>query len=207
MRATGDEIRMTDPFAHIRRIQDPRFPHEIASILPGEYFVSSVPMVVYTVLGSCVSACIRDPLVGIGGMNHFMLPAPQGMVQEDSWGESARYGSYAMEVLINEILKRGGKRNRLELKVFGGARIYDGPVDIGAKNATWVMEYLLREGLMPSKVDVGGVYPRKIYYFTESGRVLMKKIERLKNRTIMEREEQYRETLRHAVTESDVTLF
>ena len=87
-------------------MRDNRFPHEIASILPGEFFVSREPMVVYTVLGSCISACIRDPIVGVGGMNHFMLPEPKE-AGSDSWGESTRYGSYAMESLINEIIKRG----------------------------------------------------------------------------------------------------
>lgn len=196
-----------DEFPHIRRMRDNRCPHEIATIMPGEYFVSREPMIVYTVLGSCVSACIRDPSAGVGGMNHFMLPAPKGAGGSDSWGESARYGCFAMEVLINEILKRGGQKNRLEVKVFGGGKIYDGTVDIGRANAAWALEYLEREGFKPITADLGDIYPRKVYYFTESGRVLLKKIERLKNRTIFEREEQYRASLRRQPTESDVTLF
>ncbi len=88
-------------------MRDSRFPHEIAVILPGEYFVSHTPMIVYTVLGSCISACIRDPVTGVGGMNHFILPAPKGEGGSDAWGVSARYGSYAMELLVNELLKRG----------------------------------------------------------------------------------------------------
>lgn len=196
-----------DAFAHIRRMHDPRCPHEIASILPGEYFVSRGSMIVYTVLGSCVSACIRDPLIGVGGMNHFMLPAPKGDGGVDSWGESARYGSYAMELLINEILQCGGRRSRLELKLFGGGKIYESAHDVGANNAAWALEYLQREGLRPITTDLGGSYPRKVYYFTESGRVLLKKIERIKNQTIFEREEQYQAALRQRLTDSDVTLF
>jgi chemotaxis protein CheD len=200
-------------------MRDPRWPREIASILPGEYFVSREPMVVYTVLGSCVSACIRDPLSGVGGMNHFMLPHPHasphpplpherggreggGDGRSDSWGESARYGSHAMELLIDEIMKRGGCRDRLEVKVFGGGRIYEGGMDVGAVNAAWVLEYLEREGFRPIAVDLGDIYPRKVYYFTESGRVLLKKIERLKDRTIFEREEQYRASLRQGQAEA-----
>jgi chemotaxis protein CheD len=196
-----------DEFEHIRRTRDPRCPHEVASILPGEYFVSREPIIVYTVLGSCVSACIRDPLLGIGGMNHFMLPAPKGDGLSDSWGESARYGSYAMELLINEILKRGGHKSRLEVKVFGGGKIYDSALDVGANNAAWALEYLEREGLRPITTDLGDLYPRKVYYFTESGRVLLKKIERIKNRTIFEREEQYQASLRQHPAAGDVTLF
>ena len=195
-------------FAHIRRMRDPRFPHEIASILPGEFFVSSEPMVVYTVLGSCISACIRDPLVGVGGMNHFMLPEPKES-GHDSWGESTRYGSFAMESLINEILKRGGHRSRLEIKLFGAGKIYDGKIDVGDKNSKWVLQYLQSEGLTVVKTDLGDVFPRKVYYHTDSGKVLMKKIERVKNRTILDRETEYAAKVR-AVTqqpEEDVTLF
>jgi len=194
-------------FPHIRRMRDNRFPHEIATILPGEYFVSREPMIVYTVLGSCISACVRDPIAGVGGMNHFMLPEPKGDGRSDSWGESARYGSYAMEVLINEVLKRGGLKSRLEVKLFGGGKIYEGNVDVGAKNVRWVTGYLKQEGLAIAGADVGDRFPRKVYYFTESGRVLMKKIERLKNRTIIDREEQYVRTLQATKVEGEVTLF
>ena len=198
----------TDQFAHIRRMRDHRFPHEIASILPGEFFVSREPMIVYTVLGSCISACIRDPIAGVGGMNHFMLPEPTE-VAHDSWGESTRYGSYAMESLINEILKRGGLKSRLEIKLFGAWKIYEGNIDVGAKNAMWVIGYLKSEGLGTVNTDLGDVCPRKVYYFTDSGRVLMKKIERVKNRTILERESEYalRIKQREQQPVEDVTLF
>lgn len=195
-------------FAHIRRMRDSRFPHEIASILPGELFVSKEPMVVYTVLGSCISACIRDPLVGVGGMNHFMLPEPKEK-SHDSWGESTRYGAFAMESLINEILKRGGIRSRLEIKLFGAGKIYEGNIDVGANNAKWVTQYLTREGLTIVKADLGDVFPRKVYYFTDSGRVLMKKLERIKNRTIFDREHEYASQIRQRKQQpvEDVTLF
>lgn len=198
----------TDHFSHIRRMRDGRFPHEIAAILPGEFFVSPDPMIVYTVLGSCVSACVRDPFAGVGGMNHFMLPKPKD-AGTDSWGESTRYGSYAMESLINEILKRGGSKSRLEIKLFGAGKIYDGNIDVGARNAEWVMDYLRAEGLSACKTDLGDVFPRKIYYFTESGRVLMKKIERVKNHTIAERENEYAAKIqsKEQAPAEDVTLF
>lgn len=198
----------TEQFSHIRRMRDNRFPHEIASILPGEFFVSREPMVVYTVLGSCISACIRDPIIGVGGMNHFMLPEPKEG-GNDSWGESTRYGSYAMESLINEILKRGGIKSRLEVKLFGAGKIYEGNIDVGARNAEWVLSFLKTEGLKPAKTDLGDVFPRKVYYFTESGRVLMKKIERVKNKTIFERETEYAAQIKQIKQQpaEDVTLF
>jgi chemotaxis protein CheD len=191
-------------------MRDHRFPYEIASILPGEFFVSLEPMIVYTVLGSCIAACIRDPIVRVGGMNHFMLPTPKDGNRNDAWGdEPMRYGSFAMEQLINEILKRGGMKRRLEIKLFGAGKIYEGTIDIGARNAEWVRRYLQTEGLHVAKSDLGDVYPRKVYYFTNSGRVLMKKIERLKNQTIHNRETEYARRLmtNPAQSESDVTLF
>jgi chemotaxis protein CheD len=198
----------TDQFSHVRRMRDNRFPHEIASILPGEFFVSRDPMIVYTVLGSCISACIRDPIAGVGGMNHFMLPEPKEG-GSDSWGESTRYGSYAMESLINEILKRGGLKSRLEIKLFGAGKIYESNIDVGANNAKWVIGYLKSEGLATVKSDLGDVFPRKVYYFTDSGRVLMKRIERVKNRTIFERENQYAAQIKQREQQpaEDVTLF
>jgi len=197
-----------DQFTHIRRMRDNRFPYEIASILPGEFFVSRDPMIVYTVLGSCISACIRDPVAGVGGMNHFMLPEPKEK-GHDSWGESTRYGSYAMESLINEILKRGGLKRRLEVKLFGAGKIYESNIDIGARNAEWVVMFLRMEGLVPTKTDLGDVFPRKVYYFTDSGRVLMKKIERIKNQTIFDRESAYAAKIQSVKQqpEEDVTLF
>ena len=194
-------------FSHIRRMQDTRFPYEVAVILPGEYFVSVEPRVVYTVLGSCISVCLRDPLAGVGGMNHFMLSAPTSEGGHDSWADSGRYGSFAMEMLINEILKRGGRKDRLEAKVFGGGKIYDGAMDIGAKNATWALDYLERESVPLLKANVGDVCPRKVYYFTDSGKVLLKKLDRVVAKAIAEEEGHYQRKLQHAPVQSEVTLF
>lgn len=195
-------------FAHIRRMVDRRFPHGIAAILPGEFFVSREPMVVYTVLGSCISACIRDPIAGVGGMNHFMLPEPQEHRPSDAWGgESTRYGSFAMEQLINGILTRGGMKHRLEVKLFGAGRIYEGNLDVGARNTAWVLSYLKTEGFSIATSALGDVFPRKVYYFTHSGRVLVKKIEKIKNRTIYEREAAYQHKVEEEQPPSDITLF
>ncbi len=194
-------------FSHIRRMQDTRFPYEVAVILPGEYFVSQEPKVVYTVLGSCISVCLRDPLAGVGGMNHFMLSAPTSVGGQDSWADSGRYGSFAMEMLINEILKRGGRKDRLEAKVFGGGKIYDGEMDIGAKNAAWALDYLERESVPLLKANVGDVCPRKVYFFTDSGKVLLKKLDRLVAKAIAEEEGHYKRKLQRAPVQSEVTLF
>lgn len=114
-----------------------------------------------------------------------------------------------MESLINEILKRGGLKSRLEIKLFGAGKIYQGHVDVGANNAKWVLGYLKSEGLATVKTDLGDVFPRKVYYFTDSGRVLMKKIEHIKNQTIFERENEYAAKIKQREKQpvEDVTLF
>jgi chemotaxis protein CheD len=194
-------------FSNIHRMQDTRFPYEVAVILPGEYFVSVEPKVVYTVLGSCISVCLHDSFVNVGGMNHFMLAAPSNTEGHDNWADSGRYGSFAMEMLINEILSRGGKKNRLEAKVFGGGKIYDGTIDIGAKNAAWALDYLEREGIPLLKANVGDICPRKVYFFTDSGKVLLKKLDRVVAQTIAAEEGQYQAKLQQAPVQSEVTLF
>lgn len=112
-----------------------------------------------------------------------------------------------MEMLINGIMKYGGKKERLEAKVFGGGKIYDSPNDIGAKNAAWALDYLENEGLPLLKADVGDLCPRKIYFFTDSGKVLMKKLDRLDSKSIENEEKQYQSKLEQVQVKSDVTLF
>jgi chemotaxis protein CheD len=194
-------------FEHVKVIHDSRFDQDIAMILPGEYFVSHSPMIVYTVLGSCVSACIRDPYLRIGGMNHFMLPESHQAL-DDPLCQSARYGAFAMEVLINEILSRGGRRERLEVKLFGGGNMFGHTIaDIGRINVEFAKRYIAREGLRLVSEDVGSIHPRKIFFFTATGRVLLKRLTRLKNDTIAARERAYKQTLVQEPTSQDVTLF
>ena len=136
-------------FEHVRRYWDPAQGSMTAKVLPGEFYVSMQDELIATVLGSCVSACIRDRRRNIGGMNHFMLPEPMG--ERDGWsatvGRAARYGNDAMEQLINAILKAGGKREDLEVKVFGGGRVLTQMTDIGERNIAFVRRYLAAERL------------------------------------------------------------
>ena len=198
-------------FDHINRFWDKVHDCFAAKILPGEFYVSAQGEMIGTVLGSCVSACIRDPIAGVGGMNHFMLPTNKelstGKVRLDS--SEARYGNYAMEVMINEILKAGGKRRNLEVKVFGGGKVLSSmdKIDIGGKNIEFVREYLFDEGLIIKSEDLGDVYPRKVFYFPDTGKVKMKKIRIIHNATILSREEEYRKKLRAQEESSDIELF
>ncbi|WND02103.1 hypothetical protein QGN29_11140 [Temperatibacter marinus] len=152
-----------------KRYFDPRTGFMMVKVLPGEHYVTADPVeAIVTVLGSCVAACIRDPETGIGGMNHFMLP---GDINTSSAGSAMRYGHFAMEVLINEILKTGCPRNRLEIKVFGGASVMGAANQVGHKNAEFVLDYLKNEGLSIAAQDLVGTHARRIQYSPISGKV------------------------------------
>ena len=163
-------------FEHISRYWDSQNNVYAARIKPGEFYVTAADEMITTVLGSCVSACIRDTQKDIGGMNHFMLPYGTGIGIEDSISAANRYGSFAMEHLINAILSHGGNRRNLEIKLVGGGRILDTLTDIGNSNIKFVKNYLRTETLPFAAEDLGGIYPRKVNYFPSSGRVLVKKL-------------------------------
>nr|MBL8412384.1 chemoreceptor glutamine deamidase CheD [Dechloromonas sp.] len=188
------------------RYYDRNFQRNAAKILPGEYFVSESGMLLVTVLGSCVAACIRDSDAGVGGMNHFMLPDDGG---RETVGTSARYGTYAMEVLINHLLKLGARRNRLEAKVFGGGAVLSSLTssNVGARNAEFVLDYLKTEKIPVVAKDLLDSYPRKVYYFPDTGRVLVKKLHRVHNETLFSRESDYKNRLSGSKVEGDVELF
>jgi len=181
---------------------------EAAKILPGEYYATGRNMVLVTVLGSCVCACIRDKVSGIGGMNHFMLP-DSGQDRNNPLGESARYGTYAMEILINQLLKMGAKRANLEAKVFGGASVLRGFTvnNVGERNAEFVMKFLKTEKIPVVAQDMLDVNPRKVYYFPTTGLVRVKNLKQVHNDTIISREAEYNTRLQYAKLEGDVELF
>jgi len=185
---------------------DRNFNTEAAKILPGEYYVTGRDMLLVTVLGSCVAACVRDKVAGIGGMNHFMLPDEGG---KDLVGNSARYGTYAMEMLINHLLKSGARRNRLEAKVFGGGAVLASlsSSNVGARNAEFVLKFLQTEKIPVVAKDLLDSYPRKVYYFPSSGRVLVRKLHRVHNDTLFNREKEYKARIEHSKVEGDIELF
>jgi chemotaxis protein CheD len=188
------------------RYFDRMFSSEAVKVLPGEYFVATTEMVLVTVLGSCVSACIRDREKGIGGMNHFMLAET---TEDSSVSASARYGTYAMEILINHLLKLGARRNQLEAKVFGGGRVMASlsASKVGDRNSSFVLEYLKTEGIAVSAQDLLDVHPRKVYFFPTTGRVLVKKLMRLHNDTLVKREKEYQARITEAPVSGDIELF
>ena len=186
--------------------RDPQFDCQAYKLLPGEYHVTREDLLLVTVLGSCVSACMRDPEAGVGGMNHFMLPDSE---LANAAAGSARYGSYAMEVLINELLKNGARRSRLEAKVFGGGNVLRSLTTnlVGTRNAEFVHSYLAAEGIAIQAEDLGGVHPRKIFYFPDSGRVMVRKLDAVHSGAELSREKDYRSRLANEKVGGDIELF
>lgn len=187
---------------------DRHFERHAVKILPGEYFVTNGDKMIVTVLGSCVAVCLRDKTNGIGGMNHFLLPN-DGSNETGLLTESARYGVYAMELLINHLLKMGATRARMEAKVFGGGNVLRGLKvnNVGQRNAEFVLDYLQTERIPVVAKDLLDDYPRKVYFFPDTGKVLVKKIKSLHNTTIVDRESEYRMKVKFTPKSGEVELF
>ncbi|MBJ2136267.1 chemoreceptor glutamine deamidase CheD [Paraglaciecola chathamensis] len=190
------------------RYYDRHFECDAIKILPGEYYATTEQTLILTVLGSCVAVCLRDPKLKIGGMNHFLLPSDNA--GDNPVSASARYGVYAMEILITQILKLGGDKRRLEAKVFGGGAVLQGMTTniVGQRNAEFVVDFLKTEQIPILASDLLDIYPRKVYFFPETGEVKVRKLKSLHNTTILDRESEYRLKLkRNAQATGDVELF
>jgi chemotaxis protein CheD len=200
-------------FSHINHYWDIKQTTVVAKILPGEFYVSKEDIPIATTLGSCVSACIWDSQHNIGGMNHFMLPLTDKEAHEVSWGQrgthsdATRYGNFAMEYLINLILKNGGQKKNLKAKAFGGARVLENMTDVGARNINFVLGYLENENIPLISSDLGSTSPRKVIFEPSTGRALVKAIDHLHNDTITRREHDYRNKLQDSSNDGEIELF
>lgn len=163
---------------------DPHFQFNSVKVLPGEYFVTGENIVICTVLGSCIAACLWDRSLQIGGMNHFMLP------EGDSTDASGRYGSYAMEVLINEMIKLGARRETMQAKIFGGGQVMANftTMNVGERNTDFVTQYLQTERIPIVSQDVLDIYPRKVVYFPATGKAMVKRLAHAHPETLVEQE-------------------
>ena len=191
---------------------DHRFKRHTIKLLPGDFDVVDGQEMLVTVLGSCVAACIRDVRSGIGGMNHFLLPSEKNKNNNQSWNdynsEATRYGDLAMEQLINKIIGMGGKRENLEAKIFGGARMFTTTLsDIGTQNIQFVTQYLKTEKIKVVSEDTAGVHARKVYYIPATGDVFLKRITRTNNNTIEDRERNYLKEVKQTRTSAEISFF
>lgn len=182
------------------------FSRNAVKIMPGEFFVSREDIVIGTVLGSCVSACIWDGGARVGGMNHFMLPGEDS--SRSITAASGRYGAFAMEQLINELMKRGARKASMEAKVFGGGAVLRQltSINVGERNASFVLDFLKLEGVRVMSQDLLDVHPRRVAFFPATGRVLCKKLVTA-DATLVSEEQRYNVRLNTAPVAGDVELF
>lgn len=187
---------------------DPKFETDAVKVLPGEYYATDGEEMIVTVLGSCVSVCLRDSYSGIGGLNHFLLPHDRSS-RDTPLAESARYGVYAMELLINHLLKLGAMRHRFEAKVFGGGKVIKDFTfaNVGERNVEFVLAHLKNEGIPIVARDLLNIYPRKVHFFPQTGRVMLKKIHSLHNATLIEREKGYLRQVERKPISGAIDLF
>lgn len=183
---------------------DAQLQRRAVKLLPADYYIGDDDIAIVTVLGSCVAACIRDPAIGIGGMNHFMLPDGDA-----DGGSGARYGSYSMELLINGLLKRGARRERLEAKVFGGGNVLQNFTHnlVGTRNSEFVLRYLADEKITMLAQDLLGIHPRKVCYFPGTGSALVKRLPHAHDDALVREEKDYQRTLAHSAPVGAVELF
>ena len=187
-----------------------RFEQELVTIHPGEYFATVEDTIISTVLGSCIAVGLYDPELKVGGLNHFMLAHDYGksdMVRSPD----ARYGMFAMELLINDLMKLGARRGALKAKVFGGGAVLrfagGGGTKIPGGNIDFAFEYLDKEGIPLLASDVGGQEPRKIFFYARTGKVLLKRIAGPLVGLVEKEEERYLASLRKTAAEGSVVLF
>lgn len=183
-----------------------KFNKNAAKILPGEYLVTGEDLLLVTILGSCVAACIWDDQRQIGGMNHFLLPDTEAA---GAVSESARYGGFAMEILVNELLKAGASRRDLQAKVFGGGNVLQAftKTAVGTRNAEFVREYLAAEKIPVIAEDLEGIHPRKVHFFPQSGRVMVKRLPHAHETAVVQEEKAYCSRLASQQVTGDVELF
>ncbi|ADZ90379.1 chemoreceptor glutamine deamidase CheD [Marinomonas mediterranea] len=188
---SGSEV---DHFA-THRFFDSRFNMETVKVLPGEFYASGNDEMVTTLLGSCVAVCLYDEEAHVGGMNHFLLPE-QEQTSEFLLSTSARYGVHSMELLINHLIKIGGRRNHLSAKVFGGASVLSSNIsNVGENNVRFTKCYLNNEGIPVTGLDVYEDCPRRVNFFPATGRVLMKRLKPRKDNKLVEQELGYKRSI------------
>lgn len=182
-----------DDFLARNRFHDHQFHCDVVKIMPGEFFVGIGNIALATVLGSCVSACLWDPVTRVGGMNHFMLADARGRA------DHMRYGQFAMDTLLQHLLAAGALAHSIEAKIFGGARVMRGLThsEVGSQNVSFVLAYLKDQNIPVSASDLGDIFPRKLYFFPESGQVKLRRLRANESISVIREEQEYRQRIIH----------
>lgn len=203
-RTDTEAVQAGDYYSGSDRYYDQITEHTVVKVFSGHcYTTANQGEMLVTILGSCIAACIRDPIAQVGGMNHFLLPDAA-----DKGDSPARYGAFAMEKLINDLIKLGAQKRRMEVKIFGGGNVIKSSAMIGDKNVNFIHNYLKEEGLNITQQDVGGTSPRRIHYYPDSGKVMMRRLNRADDFANVEKEEKdYQKKLtKEASTGSEGTV-
>ncbi len=199
------ERSLKEFYAQGKRVVDAESGLTLVKLFAGDCYVTSSPKeVLATVLGSCVAVCIRDPIARVGGMNHFLLPGEDSAISPSN--EGARYGVFAMEQLINGLLKAGAKRENFEIKLFGGGNVIKSSSAIGSKNAAFIREFLAREGYRIAACDLEGALPRRIHYYPITGKVMLLRLRRRDDALVAEYEKRTQMRITQT-TENNIDLF
>jgi chemotaxis protein CheD len=187
-----------------KRFFDAKEQIDVVKLFSGDWYVTKSNEMLATILGSCVASCVRDPVTGIGGMNHFLLPGDENSTAHS---DATRYGVFAMESLINGVLKAGARKERLEFKVFGGGNVINNSARIGSKNAAFVRRFLQKEGFRIFSEDLEGDYPRRVHYYPATGKVMMRMLRRREDLAVVEEEAQYTRSIAAKPIEGNIELF
>ena len=198
-RTDTEKVQVGDPYDGIKRYYDQNMEMTVIKLMTGDCYWTAEPReMIVTILGSCISVCMWDDEKNIGGMNHILLP---GEVQIAALNNKnvleypSRYGAYAMEELINGILKLGGNKSNLKAKVFGGGNVINNSAMIGDKNIAFARSYLNQENIPLISEDVGGNTARRLHFFPETGKAMIRKLRRKEDLVIVEKEKEYQKTL------------
>lgn len=209
--AAKKEFPVLRGFEHISRSWDKQHDMMCARVAPGEFYITREQECISTVLGSCIAACIRNVKTGTGGMNHFMLPGnadERGSAWKNADALETRFGVAAMESLINEILKQGARKSDLEVKLFGGGEILNMQNSrVGKRNVEFALSFMQDEGFEVVSQDLGGPHPRKIIYFPETGKVLVKRLRAIQTATIVAQENKYVDGIDSKQSTGSIELF
>jgi len=202
--SSGNAPPVLSDFDHLRVHWYEKWQSYGVKIVQGEYCVSDQEIVITTVLGSCISACIYDPYTGFGGVNHFMLPRFKESLNNDY---PMRYGFFSMEELINALLKKGCKKEHLLVKIAGGGKILNNLASVGRLNIEFIEKYLEDESLSIESRDLGGEQARKLVFFPSTGRLLISRIPKLDATGIVETEIASSQYDNETLYQNDVELF
>lgn len=187
----------------IKRYYDQNMELTVVKLITGDcYWTSEGREMLVTILGSCISVCLTDPLLKFGGMNHILLPG-----EGSGTDSSTRFGAYAMEELINGLIKLGADKSRLKAKIFGGGNVINNSTMIGGRNVEFVKKYLEEEKIEVISEDVGGSNARRLHYFPDTGKAMVRKLRRKEDFVIVEKEKEYQSKIIKKEEAPDVELF